>query len=251
MAKRIARKKPQRFIPWKMIFGAMLCVNLVLACQFSKVTAIRNVNLNNVRNTERDRIAAMLAEIKGIPALQLKPRKIERRFTGQSRILTADFRRNVFGVASLTLVYRKPVAQFEGDPQVFLDETGYVFGDPEIKPEIPKLKLHSALKVTVVAMAGVINYGDISELAKLVQKELVGPNDTADSIEIEVAETGGVSLSMRGAQVILGTSKDLPQKIEALKSLIATDSNVFNNVTEINLMAPERPVVKRKAQNTP
>jgi cell division septal protein FtsQ len=245
MAKRIVRKKTRKAIRWKMIFGCLLFVNVVFACQFSKVTALRTVNLIGVRNTERERVAKMREELKGIPALQLRPRQIERRFTGQARVQSADFRRNLFGSGSLTLVYRQPVAQLSDASGVFLDPTGFIFNDPEIKPVVPKLKLDRAMRVTVVALAGVINYGEIAELAVLVKKKLSGPNDKADSIEIEVADTGGVCLSMRGGRVILGTCEALSKKIDALKQLIDQNPNVFDEASEINLMAPDKPAMKK------
>jgi cell division septal protein FtsQ len=251
MAKRIVRKKVKKIIPWRPILGGLLAANVVIACQFSKITAIRHVSLHGVRNTERERIQVMLGEIQGIPALQLKPRKIERRFTGQSRVLSADFRRNVFGFASLTLEYRKPVAILSDQEGVFLDVKGNVFGDPEIKPKVPKLKLDRAMRVTVVAMVGVINFAEIAELAALVQKELVGANDPADSIEIEVADTGGVSLLMRGGRVMLGTCNDLDKKIASLKGLLRENSNVLNGGSELNLMAPDKPSLKSKRVETP
>lgn len=233
-------------INWGNILLLLLALNFALACQYSQITSIRKLTLVDVRYTERERIKLLKEDLKGVPALQIKPRKVEARFTAQSRVKSADFRRNIFGNASLTLEYRQPIAQFGKKPGVFLDSEGSIFGDPEIKPNVPVIILDPGIKVTVASLAGVINFQEIAESTASVSKGLSSVIPSPNQITLEVAETGGVSLSLRGCRVVLGTHEELKTKVDALKKLIQSRPNVLEDNFELNLMVPDRPYVKQK-----
>jgi hypothetical protein len=241
--KRSVRRKKLRSrkrLNWGAIFVLLLTVNVIYACFNSKITAIRNINLDGVRNSERLRLNRIAAEIKGIPALKVDPRTVEEPFMNESRILEADFRRNVFGVARLILRYRTPVASISGSKQTFLDGTGVVFVDPEEKGIYPIVLLQSKIKVTVFALSGVINFREIAELAKITQTNLPGTLTGAKPVEIEVQETGGVCLNIGDGIVELGSYEQMPLKIKKLRQALEDNPNLLIENKVINLMVPNR-----------
>ena len=219
----------------------VLFANVVYACYNSKITQIRSLNLDGVRPSERMRLARITDEIKGKPALKVDPRVVESSFMNQSRIKSADFRRNIFGIARLILQYRTPVAGIVGARQTFLDEMGVVFVDLEEKGTFPQIKLQTKIKVSVMALSGVINYTNVAKLAKLVQSELSTSSRAGNPIEIEVQETGGVCLNINNGVVDLGTGDQLSEKIEKLKQILDEQPDIFEQNSSLNLMVPENP----------
>ena len=251
--KRKPRRKKLRTrkrLNWGPIFLALLSINLIFAGYWSKLTAIRTINLDGVRNSERLRLNRMADEIKGIPALKVDPRFVESPFMNESRVKNADFRRNIFGVARLILQYRTAIASIAGSKNTFLDEDGVVYTDPEEKTSLPSVLLQSKIKVSVMALSGVINYRELADLAKIVRTNL--PESLTGGIppEIEVQETGGVCLNMSNGTVELGTDEFMPEKIKKLREALLEDPNLFKENSSINMMTPSRPQkTQRKKEN--
>ncbi len=248
------RPRPRRRINWAPTLALLLTANVVYACFNSKVTAIRSVNLDGVRPTERNRLDRMVQSLRGVPALKIDPRAVENSFMNESRVLSADFRRNIFGVARLMLHYRIPVASLAGSPKTYFDETGAIFFEPEpvegSGKDLPQIKLDSKMRVSVMAISGVINYKSVAELAKLARAELTGSNKTENPIEIDVQDNGGVCLNINNGTVDLGTCEQLPEKIAKLKQVLQEHPDLFEVNSSLNLMIPERPqVIARKKDN--
>lgn len=244
------RTRPRRRVNWGPTLALLLFANCVFAAYSSKITSIRAINLDGVRKSERLRLERLTEEIKGIPALKIDPRKVESSFMNETRVKKADFRRNIFGIARLILEYRTPVASFAGSRQTFLDESGVVYWDLEEKGVYPQISLETKIKVSVMAISGVINYASVAELAELVSEKLKDASTTGKPIEIEVQETGGVCLNINNGTVILGTSEELPTKIEKLKQVLTEHPDLFEKNSSVNLMVPERPqVIPRKKEN--
>ncbi len=244
------RLRTRKRVNWGPVFVVLLLSNLVIACFSSKLTAIRSINLEGVRDSERLRLNKLAGEIKGVPALKVDPRVIEAPFTNESRIKSADFRRNVFGVGRLILVYRKAVASIAGSKQAFIDEDGVVFTDPEEKLPMPSVLLQAKIKVTVVALSGVINYKQIAELAQMVRTTFPETLTGANQIEIEVQESGGVCLNMNSGIAILGTWDLLPEKVEKLKQVLIDQPDMFKNNLSINMMIPSHPQFKQRKKES-
>lgn len=192
----------------------------------------------------------MANEIKGIPALKVDPRVVESPFMNETRIKNADFRRNVFGVGRLILAYRKAVASITGPKQTFIDESGVVFTDPEEKSAMPSILLEDQIKVSVIALCGVINYKQLADLAQIVRTSFPDSLTGANPVEIEVQETGGLCLNMNGGIVILGTSDQVTEKIEKLKQVLQENPDLFKDNISINMMKPSLPqMTKRKKES--
>lgn len=196
--------------------------------------------------------------ITGKPALTIDPRRVESSFMNESRVKSADFRRNIFGIGRLIIHYRRAVASIAGSPKTYLDEEGVIFFEPEETSKfdpapqstLPQVSLDSKIKVSVMAISGVINYKNVANLAKLVRSELSEINKTENPIEIEVQETGGVCLNINNGIVDLGTSEQLPEKILKLKQILQAQPDLFEANSSLNLMIPENPQrVPRKKEN--
>lgn len=235
------RLRPRRRVNWAPVFVVLLTVNILFACYNSKLTAIRNINLDGVRNSERLRLNRIADEIKGIPAMKVDPRVVENPFMSESRVLNADFRRNVFGVGRLVLTYRKPVASVTNSLNTYLDDGGVIFVDPEVKAVMPSIKFQSKIKVSVMSLTGVINYVQIANLAQIVQAKLPETLTSGKPVEIEVQETGGVCLNISNGVVELGSCEHLELKIEKLKQAIEDNPKLFIENQSLNLMVPDRP----------
>ncbi len=239
---RVRRKKlrGRKRLNWGAIFVLLLIANVIYAGFNSKITAIRSINLDGVRNSERLRLNRISEDMKGIPALKVDPRIVENPFMNESRILEADFRRNIFGIARLILKYRRPVASIAGSKQTYLDENGVVFVDPEEKGIYPIILLQSKIKVTVFALSGVINFREIAELAKITETNLPGTLTGGKPVEIEVQETGGLCLNISDGIVELGSYEQMPLKIKNLKKALEDNPNLLVENKVINLMVPSR-----------
>jgi hypothetical protein len=172
--------------------------------------------------------------------MKVDPRMVESPFMSESRVLNADFRRNVFGIGRLILQYRKPVASIAGSPHSYLDESGVIFVDPEVDAILPDIRLQPKIKVSVMSISGVINYKQIADLAQIAQTKLPETLTGGKPVEIEVLETGGVCLNISGGVVELGSFDQVDAKIEKLKDALKDNPNLFIENESINLMVPGR-----------
>ena len=244
------RPRSRRRINWPPILVTILCVNTLAACYNSRITQVRSINLDGVRASERLRVDRIVEQIKGKPALKIDPRVVESSFMNESRVKSADFRRNIFGIARLIIHDRNPVAAIDGSAHTYLDESGVVYKDLEEKSVLPQVKLENKIKVSVFALSGAINYSNVAELAQMVRSKLMGTNSPDNPIEIDVLETGGVCLNINNGTVELGTFRFLPEKIEKLKQTLADEPKFFEANSKLNLIVPENPQrVQRKKEN--
>lgn len=244
MAMRTVRRKKKRTIAWKPIFAILLIGNCIAACYYSKTTVIRRITLDGVRDSERERLQRVLASIQGKPALRIDPRVVEGVFLAQSRVESADFRRNIFGGSMITLRYRKPILKIAGNQNAFMDEKGIIFFDPEVKEDLPSLLLDPSIKLTTVAITGVINAKAIAETCTILQKKMANTIYSGKSIQIEITEAGGVCLNIPKGKVVLGSHDQMKEKIDAFSSHMKSRPDLFENASELNLMVPDKPSVK-------
>ena len=250
------RPRSRRKINWTPALALILSLNIIIAGFRSGVTAIRSVNLDGVRKSERLRLERMSDSIKGKPALTIDPRLVEAPFMNESRVKSADFRRNIFGIGRLILRYRIPVATIAGAKDTYLDPEGVIFMDPEVAVDpaatktLPSIALDAQIRVSVMTLAGVINYRSVADLAKLVQSELTSMNKSEVPVEIEVLGTGGVCLNMNNGTAILGTFRQLSEKVQRLKQSFQEHPDLFEVNSSVNLMVPENPqVIARNKEN--
>lgn len=251
MAMRAARRRRKKIILWGPILGILLSVNVVVGCYFSGITVLRRVNLEGVRPSERFRLKRTLDSIRGIPALRIDPNVVEGAFLTQSRVKSADFRRNIFGTSHLRLKYREPLLKVSDAKFAFMDADGVIFNDPEVKGEYIRLKLEDKVRLTVAALAGLFDGAFLVQTTSEIQKRLVSGERPANSLEIEISEAGGVVLNMREGKVILGSHDNMPAKINELVQLLRTRPNLFELALELNLMVPDKPHIKLRKRTEP
>lgn len=244
MAMRTVRRKKKRSIAWKPILLILLFANAIFACYQSKVTVVRRMTLDGVRESERERLQRVLNTIEGKPALKIDPRSVEGVFLAQSRVESADFRRNIFGGSLLRLRYRKPILKFAGGKTAYMDSKGIIFQDPEVKEELPSLLLDPAIKLTTAAITGIINAKAIAETCTILQKKMENTAYSGKSLQIEITEAGGVCLNIPKGKVVLGSHDQMNEKIEAFSSNMKSRPDLFESASELNLMVPDKPSVK-------
>lgn len=245
--KRKRRLRPGRTkLNWGPIWLLLTFVNVGIACAHSKVTSIRTVNLVGVRNSERQRIARLTEQIKGIPALQVDPFLAEGTFLNQTRVSSVDFRRNFFGIARLTIRYREAVASVKGSPMTFLAKDGTIFDDPEEKSELPVLNFDPTVKLSLITVSEVI---DGQELAEIVLKiKHIFRDKAPGKLEIQMQDQGGVCLNMDNGIVVLGSSDQLDEKLEKLREIFSAKPDLLTTVSVLNLMTPERPMMTERGK---
>jgi hypothetical protein len=236
-----ARRRKRRVINWPPIIVLLIGINIAIGCRYSNLTSVRKLNVVGARASERLRLAGVVKNIENKPALEVNPHQVEGKFLAQTRIKTADFRRNIFGGASLKLEYRSPVYQVGNKPGIYLDSEGVIFGDPEVKKDIPRLKLDSGMQVSVVGITGVIDFAQLAQFGELVTKTFANSNTKPSSIVIKVEDTGALCLNMQNCLVKLGSFDDLDRKIQTLKRLIGDRPTLFEESKEINLFAYDKP----------
>lgn len=238
-----AKKRVRRHVRWTPVLWILLLVNLAVAYRFSPMTTLQTVKVEGARDGDREFVRMSLKELNGIPAYQVSAPSVESEADKIDAISSFGFQKSVLGSARLVVTYRTPVARIEGMPNVFLGRDGSIFRDerPDLVPEI-SVVLHSGVKLTVATIAAPFNTERIAWLAE--NAAVLGLPET----RIDVADTGSLSLLSQGANVVLGVSDDLPQKLTRLKQLIEKNPSLIADAKEINLMDPERPVWVRRSQ---
>ena len=224
------RRRRKTVVNWAAVFGLLLVVNLVIASFKSPLTAVRNINLDGVRESERLQLQRVQDLVLGVPAMQLEPATVEQLFLSQSRVKKCQFSRNVFGSARLEITYRKAVANVGSG--ALLDGDGEFFSDPEQGKNLVTLVLAPSLKVTSATLMGVTDFRRIAEACAVVSQKL-------PKAQVEVLETGTVRLILEGGRVVLGKAEKLPEKIDTLLGLLRDRPTLLNSVQELNIMQPD------------
>ena len=247
VSKRKRRVRPgRRKLNWGPVWLLAAVVNIGVACAHSKVTSVRAINMVGVRNSERERVARLADEIKGVPALQVDPFVAEGTFLNQSRVASVDFRRNFFGIARLTMAYREPVASIKGSPHTFLAKDGTVFDDPEVGVPLPILAYDPNVKLSLLTLSEIVNGREMADT--ILKVKHIFRNKPVTNLEIQMQDQGGVCLNMDNGVIVLGSSDQLDEKLEKLREIFDTNPELLKTVSVLNLMTPERPMMTERGK---
>ncbi|HLO99124.1 MAG TPA: hypothetical protein VK171_11065, partial [Fimbriimonas sp.] len=239
--KRKRRVRPgKRRLNWGPVWLLAAAVNIGVACAHSKVTSVRAINTVGVRNSERERVARLTEQIKGIPALQVDPFVAEGTFLNQSRVASVDFRRNFFGIARLTMTYREPVASIKGSPHTYLAKDGTVFDDPEVTAELPILSYDPNVKLSLLTLSEIVNGKEMA--GTILKLKHIFRNKRPSNLEIQMQDQGGVCLNMDNGVIVLGSSDQMDEKLEKVRETFEANPDLFKTISILNLMTPERPM---------
>ncbi len=236
---RTKRKKfPLGLVPTLWI---LLILNVSAGLMFSQITSIVRVRTVGVKAFDRDRIQLILNGLKDTPCFRIDSRVVETAVMNSPDVDKAEFTRNVFGNALLTVRYRVPVAKLESVDEEALSIDGVLFRASELPLDLPTLRLPRGGPPTLVGLAG--NWQPQSLAALSVYARQHYPKIES---KISVDARGVVCLNIGSGRVILGSCDDLDVKLKTLESRLQRNPQELDQVQELNLTSPTVPATVPK-----
>jgi cell division protein FtsQ len=237
----MSRKPPakrRRVLNWAPILWILFFAQAVAALYWSPLFAVRKVRVVGLPASDEARVRQALQAVRGIPALRLNVAAIESRVQAGDDVRQARLERNVFGRGLLRVTLHEPSARLTGESLRYLSREGHVFfstreigGLPLLTvaaPGRPNLTWSDAWPALALALACV------------AVRETLPP--AAWRLELDAA--GMLSLrNEAGGRVELGSTDSIPEKLAALRRILEARPQVMRQVREINLAAPDAPVV--------
>lgn len=243
------RRRKRRIKPnWPPILWTAFVANVVAGLFLTPVTAIRKLRVEGAEAWDRPRIEAEAQRLRNLPVLPMNPRQFETSVFSHSAVRDADFRRSLFGSASLSITYRKAIAVIAGADRLVLDQEGTMFRTgAQISASLPSIKVHPSALRPGFAVAGA---WPAPHVARLIQS-LPAKIPTAGLV-VEVDSEGAVCLNRdQAARIDLGGADRLEEKLRALEGLLDTNPNLLEEVEELNLVEPTRPAVRPRKGGKP
>ena len=223
------------------ILWLLLVINVPAGLLYSRITSVVHIRTEGVRPFDRDRVEVILTKVQDIPCSKIDARDIESRVMSLAEVDKAEFTRNIFGNALLTVSYRHATAKLEGTDNVVLSEDGVLYSATEFSEDIPTVKLPLGGPPALLTIAGNWRPESISELAVYARTHY----PRAD-VKIVVDDRGSVCLNIGSGRVILGSCDDLQVKLKALEAQLQTNPQLLEQVQELNLMTPSAPALVSK-----
>lgn len=237
MPPRRKRRRPN----WGPILGLLIVANVAAGLMYSPLTEVRRIRIVGAPLWDRGRLVQAAQTLKDVPALSLNPREFETKLLAHRALLNADFRRSLFGSATLRLEYRQPVARVEGTPRLCLGREGTLFSQPNAEPGLPVLRLHPSALRPSFTLAGAWPSRQIAELIGQI------PAPLREKLVIEVDSEGAICFNTGvGARIRLGSAERLLEKLRTLEGLLEDEPDLLRNVIELNLTEPTRPAWKAR-----
>lgn len=219
----------------------LLIVNIGLGICFSRITSIVRVRTEGVKVFDQARIEGILAGLKDIPCLRVDSHVVESEVMAGPDIDNAEFTRNVFGNALLSVRYRTPVAKLGDNGSEALGPDGVLFHASELPPDLPELDLPNSGPPTLAALAGNWQPRSLATLAIYARNHY-----PRAETKIEVDRRGAVCLNIGSGRVVLGSCDDLDLKLKTLESRLQRNPQELDQVEELNLTTPSMPAVVPK-----
>jgi cell division septal protein FtsQ len=229
------RIRNRRFVA---ILWVLLIGNLAAALLYSPLTAIRRVRVVGAPYWDEARLGSILASVQGVPCAQVKAASIESAALAIPDVKSAEFDRNLFGSAVLTLTYRRPAASVAGRPGVALFRDGSVFRSEASLDGLPAVRFDGTELDPNLTLARNWPAEEIARLAKRV-KEL----PRAQEASIELGKDGSVCLNIGAGQVVLGSCDDMDAKLATLQRILDKDPGILARVKSLNLVVASAPSV--------
>lgn len=236
------RRRKRRWKPnWGPILGVALVANILAGLWFSPITSIRKLRIVGAPSWDRPRLQSEAAKLRDLASLPLNPRDLETRVLAHPSVANADFRRSIFGSARLELVYRQPIATFEGTSGQCLDREGVLFRHGGRAAETwPSIKLHASALRPAMTITGAWPAAKVASLITALPAAV-----PSNGLVIEVDSEGAVCLNIKqAARIDLGSVDRLAEKFRALEGLLAESPDLLQEVEELNLVEPTRPAVR-------
>lgn len=233
-------RKRKRRLNWTPLLWLLLIANIAAGLWLSPVTSVRKLRIVGARADDRPRLEGLAQALRSQPIMAVDPHEFESLVLGSEAVRSADFRRTLFGSASLDLTYTSPVARIERTANAYLSADGAIFRSNLRYEELPRVKLHETALRPAFTAFGSTPYRAIAQIVELARQKL-----SEKPFVVDVDSEGAVCLNIsQAAKVALGSADRLDEKFRALEGLLAERPNVLQEVVELNLTEPSRPVVR-------
>jgi len=235
LAAKARRRKSRRRLNPGPIFVLLLIVNLVMGYAYSPLLSTVKVRALGVPEWDRARIGETLKKLQDKPWSKVDEGKLEDEILEEPAVRSATLKRNLFGRAELRLTYRVPVAVLARPNNVGIDKEGVVFALHEPAPNLPTLIPPSNAWANEMTLAGSWPRTRIMDVCEAMPE--IFPQQ---AISVNAANPDSVRLNNgSAATIILGGTKDLPKKFEALRKLLRNQPELLQNVGSINVSSPD------------
>jgi len=230
----IGGRRTLNFAP---ILAILLVGNLVAAVFLSPLTQMRRVRVVGAPAWDQERVKGRLEALGNTPFLRINGRRIESDLMTSPAVRNASFSGNLFGLGVLKLDYRVPVARLMEADQIGLDDEGVLFRDEDMPPSLMKIQVQPGALTPGVSLAGPFALKHAAELARKL-KDRPG----MESATITIDRDRGLCFNIERRRVVLGLPEGIDEKLSALEGAMLSPD--WQEVAELNLMAPENPTFK-------
>lgn len=242
------RRKRRRTRPrWKPILSVLLVGNVIAGLLWSPVTSLRRVRVEGAADFDQLRIAAILADLKGVPCAQVKARNVESLVLDLPEAESAELTRNLFGGGLLRVAYHRPVARLFNQGNLALTMDGVLYEAHDLPPDLPTIQLRPDEPAPSLGLNAGWQPAQMARLA--VQAKQIAPQGP---VRVGFNNAGEVCLNMGSGLVVLGSLEDLDRKLQVLRDRLERNPLELSQVESLNLVAPESPsVVPKKVESQP
>lgn len=234
------RRRKRRSIRPEAALWGLVIVQLAAGLAFSPLTAVRKVQIAGATTSDHQRITSVLQKLKDVPVMRLNGSSVESALMASNAVEKATFVPNIFGRAAVKMINRTPVARV-GDSSVCLDRYGTTFVPDQLLETLMKVDPPQRSLLVNAGLCGPWEATKVAHLCELLKAQVPNVQGT-----VEVGDRGVLSFQVEsGAEVVLGSSESLPQKIEKLGALLQEKPDLLKSVRQLNLTLPSSPVVVR------
>lgn len=236
----MARKSKRKAINWGPVLGVLLALNVALGLAFSPVTSIRRMRILGSQPHDKARLENLAKSLRGVPYLLVSTNTVESAVLAPRDVYSASLSHNLFGSAVLRVAYRQPVAALAGQPNIFMDDHGVLYGSPEAVPGLRQLALDPEYLQPAVALT----LPWPSEVVADLCTKLNSFQELADGV-VHVDTTGRLWISGdKTGKVDLGGPEQLDMKLRKLRQLLDDDPELLARVQSISLTDPTHPALE-------
>lgn len=233
------KKRAAKPVNWAAWLWVIAFANVVGGLLISPITAPVKISLRGVRVADRGHIESVLEPYLQTPWLRLDKTLIESELGRLDHVRSATFEPNVFGRATITYIYREPVAKLAIERPAYLDRDGEVYLDPQGKA-VPVVRVQDDYLDVSGAVIGQWPRAGVVQSVELMEKNLP---QLDYSLELDAKSVLSLDV-VDGPVVVLGSSRELDAKIKKLAEIYSEPNLDLTDRTTVNLMAPERPTTK-------
>ncbi len=232
--------RTRRPFPLSAVLWTLVVVNVTVGLFVSPLTSLRKVRVLGAAASDQTRIESEIQRWRDVPVLRLGQDWAQYRLENNSEVKSSTLDKNVLGRAVVRIQLRQPVARFV-NTRLYLDESGFPFRSERAFGGLPSLMPPPGTFDTSLTLAGGWESGPVARMCQELSVQV--PNV---DWKVEVDDRGVISLmSNSGAEVVMGSSDSLPQKVEKLKALLLAKPDLLEKVRRLVLTAPEAPMVVR------